>query len=231
DINLTPNEAFRVINEDETLFLRIVEQANGELAEIERIIKTQGEITDDLSLLRLCFIPNYAEQSITNGYDGEIAQKLESSRIQEINRLYQESKKLYFSGDILTAKSKLEEAYSLNPNIPKLNKLYGLLCFKIKDYGQAMRLFHEYLEFEPNDTEISYYLLLACKKAGVYEEAIAIGERLLEVNPNDIPILTNLSDLYRMTGNYLKAKELGERALNLDSENQNIRKILASLPR
>lgn len=229
DINLTPNESFRVINEDETLFLKIVEQANGELSEIERIIKTYGEITDDLSLLRLCFLPNYAEQSITNGYDEEISQKLGTSKIQEINRLYQESKKLYFAGDILKAKQKLEEAYLLNSNIPKLNKLYGLICFKTKDYQKSIQLFREYLEFEPNDFEISYYLFLSHKKMGMYEEAISYGEKLLEMNPNDIPTLTNLSHLYRIVGNHYRARELGERALHLDSQNESVKKILASL--
>lgn len=229
DLNLTPNEKFKIINEDETLFLRIVEEANGELLEIERLIRTKGEVTDDLSLLRLCFLPNYAERSITNGYDGEISQKIESSKTQEINRLYHESKKLYFAGDISQAKLKLEEAYILNPYIPKLNKLYGLICFKTKDYKKSTQLFRNYLNVEPNDLEISYYLLLSYKKIGMYEEAILLGEKLLEFHPDDIPILTNLSDLYRITGNHERAKELGEKALHLDSQNENARKILASL--
>jgi tetratricopeptide (TPR) repeat protein len=229
DLNLTPNENFKVINEDETLFLRVVEEASGEIPEIERVLKTKGELTDDLSLLRLCFVPNLTEQSITNGFDGELSQKLETSKIQEINRLYQESKKLYFAGDIATAKTKLEEAYKLNQNIPKLNKLYGLLCFKTKDYAKAAYLFLEYLGFEPNDQEIEYYLLLSHKKTGNYSRAIELGERLLARNPDDVAILTNLSDLYRIQGNLERARELADKVLSIDSENQNIKKILASL--
>lgn len=43
----------RIINADETLFLRVVEKTGGDLAQIQRELESIGEITDDLSLIRL----------------------------------------------------------------------------------------------------------------------------------------------------------------------------------
>lgn len=55
DINFTPHAPARTINEDETLFLQSVEKCDGQLAEIVNDIEAKGEITDDLSLVRIGF--------------------------------------------------------------------------------------------------------------------------------------------------------------------------------
>jgi hypothetical protein len=51
-INL-PESMQKVMNEDENLFLRIAEEADGSLDEIVKRISLYGEITDDLSLIRI----------------------------------------------------------------------------------------------------------------------------------------------------------------------------------
>lgn len=51
----SPGSKTKVINEDETLFLTIVEEADGDLEKIEQKILKNGEQTDDLSLLRIEF--------------------------------------------------------------------------------------------------------------------------------------------------------------------------------
>ncbi|MEM7180862.1 MAG: SpoIIE family protein phosphatase [Spirochaetota bacterium] len=48
----------RKINEDETLILRIVEQSQGEIQTILRLLEETGSITDDLSLVKLSFQTN-----------------------------------------------------------------------------------------------------------------------------------------------------------------------------
>ncbi|HNN77196.1 MAG TPA: SpoIIE family protein phosphatase, partial [Leptospiraceae bacterium] len=57
DINLTRDATNRQINEDETLFLRLIEQAEGNLDRIIELILKQGDITDDLSLIKIEFQP------------------------------------------------------------------------------------------------------------------------------------------------------------------------------
>ena len=53
DIFLGTKDGARVINEDESLFLKHVEAGGGELGGIVESIRAGGELTDDLSLLRV----------------------------------------------------------------------------------------------------------------------------------------------------------------------------------
>ncbi len=46
----------RVINEDETLFLRAVEKGDGDLDNIVEVLHEQGEFSDDLSLLKIKYL-------------------------------------------------------------------------------------------------------------------------------------------------------------------------------
>ncbi|MCP5481936.1 MAG: SpoIIE family protein phosphatase [Spirochaetales bacterium] len=55
DLDLTPESEDRVINEDHDLFRRLVEQGKGDLKRIVLLIKEFGELTDDLSLIRVGF--------------------------------------------------------------------------------------------------------------------------------------------------------------------------------
>ncbi|TGN20083.1 SpoIIE family protein phosphatase [Leptospira idonii] len=53
----TEGENKRIINEDETKFLRFVEKGEGNLAKIAEHIQGFGDLTDDLSLLRIEYSP------------------------------------------------------------------------------------------------------------------------------------------------------------------------------
>lgn len=53
DLNLRPGESVPEINQDYRLILRIIERARGNLRRIVKSIFSTGEITDDLSLLRI----------------------------------------------------------------------------------------------------------------------------------------------------------------------------------
>jgi hypothetical protein len=45
----------RIMNENELLFLEIVERAKGDLKEIAAQLEKEGSLTDDLTLLRLAY--------------------------------------------------------------------------------------------------------------------------------------------------------------------------------
>lgn len=53
DLNLTPGQKYATMNEDDTLFLNTVMQAHGSLEFIVKNIFRHGDITDDLSLMRI----------------------------------------------------------------------------------------------------------------------------------------------------------------------------------
>jgi hypothetical protein len=46
----TSEDGERIINEDETLFLRILEATNSDLSKVKAELNKKGELTDDLSI-------------------------------------------------------------------------------------------------------------------------------------------------------------------------------------
>ena len=63
----------RIINEDEKLFLKTVEEAEGDLEKIFSLTQNIGELTDDFSLLKIEFNDSYISKAQTNSSDLEKA--------------------------------------------------------------------------------------------------------------------------------------------------------------
>ncbi len=57
DLLLNANGTMKKVNEDETLFLRTVEEAHGDMSKIVERLRTIGEVMDDVSLLRIIYHP------------------------------------------------------------------------------------------------------------------------------------------------------------------------------
>ena len=235
DIDLTPGEPIRTINDDENLFLQIVEDAGSDVDKIVKIIKSKGDITDDLSFVKVSFQEDRVgmgpllETSLSDSTPITTSDNRNSDVIDKLNKLYQDSKKLYLSGEIVAAKEKMEEAYSLDRNVPKLNKLYGLLCFKTKDYEKTVRLLSDYLTKESGEDDLYYYLSVAYKKLEKYQDALSSALKGFELGPKNISNIVNISDLFRLQGDKEQAKKYAETALKQDSQNKNAKKILSLL--
>ncbi|HRG76813.1 MAG TPA: SpoIIE family protein phosphatase, partial [Leptospiraceae bacterium] len=235
DIDLTPNEPIRTINEDETAILGIVEEAKGDIHEIESMIKNRGAITDDLSFLRVEFQPIAVSENAQQDLIQPITAKIEEQEIEiredadlqiDVTEVYQQSKRLYQEGHINKALEVLMNAYSVEQNNQKLNKLLGLISFKGKDYATAIDVLSRYLQMDPDTEEMWYYLSLSQKKMGNYLASLDASRKVYELHPDNVNNLINLSDLYRLTGHFAEAREYSEKALSLDPNNQNAKKIL-----
>jgi len=235
DIDLTPGEPIRTINDDENLFLQIVEEGGADIDSMVKLIKSKGDITDDLSFVKVSFQEDRVgmgpliETSLSDSAPITTTDSRNSDVIDKLNKLYQDSKKLYLSGEILAAKEKMEEAYSLDRNVPKLNKLYGLLCFKTKDYEKTIKLLGDYLTRESGEDDLYYYLSVAHKKLGNIQEALSSALKGFDVGPKNVSNIVNISDLFRMQGDKEQAKKYAETALTQDSQNKNAKKILSLL--
>ena len=129
-------------------------------------------------------------------------------------------------GDIEKAIDILANAYAVEQNNQKLNKLLGLLSFKGKDYDTAIKVLSQYLSQDPDTDEIWYYLSIAQKKMGNYLSSLEAAKKVYELQPTNINNLVNLSDLHRLNGNYMEAKLFSEKVISLDSENKNAKKLL-----
>ena len=235
DIDLTPNDPVRTINEDETAILGIVEEAKGDIHEMESMIKNRGAITDDLSFMRVEFQPIGLSENIQQDLIQPITTKIEEQEIEiredadlqiDVTEVYQQSKRLYQEGQINKALEVLMNAYSVEQNNQKLNKLLGLISFKGKDYATAIDVLSRYLQMDPDTEEMWYYLSLSQKKMGNYLASLDASRKVYELHPDNVNNLINLSDLYRLTGHFAEAREYSEKALSLDPNNQNAKKIL-----
>ncbi|XDD50303.1 SpoIIE family protein phosphatase [Leptospira sp. WS92.C1] len=229
DLDLTPDLETRSINEDETLFLKTVEAGKGNIEVIEQLIYKHGEITDDLSLLRIEFGILKTDQESASSQKNQTAISSPNKELSDWSLSYSHARELYKDGNIKEAIDELKDLYSKTPNDSKVIKLLALLSFKDKDYIKAVEILGKYLDLDPELSEYWYYLSVANKKIGRLPEAISASEMVVSKQPDNANNLVNLSDLYRLQEEYSRAKEFAIRALDLDPQNENAKRILKKI--
>ncbi|ULH28631.1 SpoIIE family protein phosphatase [Leptospira weilii] len=231
DLDLTPDKDTRSINEDETLFLKIVEAGKGNIEQIEQLICKKGEIIDDLSLLRIEYgVPQLNSEKNCLKTDKTKSPSLNLNEgVSDWNASYSHARQLYRNGNVKEAIHELMDLYSKMPEDSKVIKLLGLLSFKDKDYVTAVEILGKYLELNSELSEYWYYFSIANKKLGRFSEAISASEKVAIKQPDNINNLVNLSDLYRLQREYVRAKEIAIKILNVDPQNENAKKILKEI--
>ncbi|MCB1168902.1 MAG: SpoIIE family protein phosphatase, partial [Leptospiraceae bacterium] len=235
DIDLSGGAEIRSINEDEYLILRTVEAADANLERIKAEVQKFGELTDDLSLLRVGF----RESSVTrssgslledperhiieiDAYDTELAES-------EFDQLFHQGRSLAREGNSDEALKLLKQAYDLKKDEPALNKILAVLTFKGKEYETAVDVLQKYLEHDPNIEDFWLYLSIAHKRTGNYDKALEAADKVFEINPNRVPNLIQLSDLHAKLGNHGRARIFAEKALELEPENRQAQQMMESL--
>ncbi|MCR9144134.1 MAG: SpoIIE family protein phosphatase [bacterium] len=224
DVNLTPGAETRTINEDEFVFLEIVNEVGPDLDKIEEKVRALGEITDDLSLLRMGY--REAVGAAGAGQQHHPETMIASGESGDIEALLDQGKQLYLEGKLKAAISVLNEAYQIDQAHMKLNKLLGLLSFKGQDYERAVEVLRKYLNEEPTSPEFWIYLSLAEKKRGNYDEAMKAAEYLQGIEPKNVKNLINLADLHRLTGKSAEAEKFAREAHDLDPEDRDVLRFL-----
>ncbi|HBS03597.1 MAG TPA: stage II sporulation protein E [Leptospiraceae bacterium] len=199
----TTEEGQRIINEDENLFLRIVEQAEGQLDGIRDILQSRGELTDDLSLIRLEYLED-APRTSDPGLPSSIKEHIDA-------------------GDYAQAYRELE---GIPWDYPSALQAGVWLTGKLKDYNTSAMLARRLVALDPTDSLALFRCSHALKRTGRLEDAIDYGERCRLRLPDHARNLTNLADCYRLKGNHDRAIQLANRALNLDHELEAARQIL-----
>ncbi len=219
---LIPNaENKRVINEDETLFLGVVENANGEIKQMEANIRQIGELIDDLSILRIGF----QEVGVPAQQPDPQLEREDSSDKITIQNFYKEGKELYKSGEIQKAIGVLLDAYTADPSNQRLNKLLGLMSFKEKDYPLAVKVLSHYLAYDPDTAELWHYLSIAEKRLGNLTQSLEAAIMVNKLQPMNVQNLVHLSDLNRLLGKKAEAIHFTKAAEEIDPENKNIQKL------
>ncbi|TGK02819.1 HAMP domain-containing protein [Leptospira langatensis] len=204
-------EGGRIINNDEQLFLRLIEEGSADLTKIYEAIKRTGGLTDDLSLVRISF----KEEGIPE----RIREK------EKIRQLMRNAKEKAKEKNITEALTLLEEADGLDNRLPEVKK--GILKFhiRLKDYPKVAHYAEEYLNIRPVDREVLFIASYAARRAKQFHKAQDFGERLLLREPTNVRNLINLSSVSISLRNYERAKYLILEAQRLEPDNSQVTKI------
>lgn len=159
----------RIINEDETLFLRLLEKSKGNLAALYNACKETGEITDDFSLVSLRYEP-----------EEETAQQRAGTRqkISEARRLLREK-------NYAAASALLLSAYEIAHDDVHLVRALAHLAIKSDRLADAASYLDKYCDACPADTQAIETLGTLYTRLGDYERALDVLNRLRIRNPQD----------------------------------------------
>jgi HAMP domain-containing protein len=213
DIRIYSTDA-KAINEDETLFLKIVEKCQGDLDRIYEEINQTGEITDDLSILRILYRPPVEQTS-----RHRIASLLESAR------------KSREAGDTAAMVKSYLSVLEIDP--AQRRALSELINYHLKreEYDMVLKYGEAYIEANPANVEILYLLSYAYRKKHQYNRAIDLGERVYLRDPGQLRNLLNLAYCYSRAGNIARAEYFIEKVFALDPHNQMARRIVEVMSR
>ncbi|MCW7460827.1 SpoIIE family protein phosphatase [Leptospira limi] len=234
DIDLTPDEDVRTINEDETMVLRFVEEADGDIYEVERLVKNSGDITDDISMLSVVFKSEKSPIHHTSPKDEIANQPIDDffdtpgddwDEALTTVGAFEEGKALYQNGEIERAITVMKKAFLADPYNQKLNKFLGLVSYKGKEYDIAAKVLTEFLKENEGSGEYWYYLAMSEKKLGNYERALKAAQEALKYDPENFQNLINLADVSRLLGNVDRALTYVTRAQSIDPTNKNVVKL------
>ncbi|MFB5649368.1 SpoIIE family protein phosphatase [Leptospira wolffii] len=209
DININSQGTWKM-NEDETLFLRIVEEAGGELEFISDKLHAVGAIADDLSLIRI----GYKEviQPDHPKYAGAVEKYNEA-------RIHIQRKELPIAIELL------ETAWSLAPNFKEAPRLLGQIHYDRKEYTKASRWLERYLSLDPDSQNIWFLASLCYKHMKDFKKAADAAEKVRQTQPHRLANLINLSDNYRLLNQFEDARSVLEKAKELDGDSALVGKL------
>ena len=181
----------RIINEDETLFLKAVSENDGRLEDILAQVTERGELTDDLSLIRVAYRHN--DQEPTRRFDTDVL------------RLAREAAE---QGNLEEAARLLEGAYENRPDDRGVAKNLVRLYVRLSRFEAAAPIARKYAVDYPWDTDFLQTGAIALHGAGDFERAIEMAERLRARQPGAIRNLQLLEQLHTEAGNTDRASSI-----------------------
>ncbi|HMW07979.1 MAG TPA: SpoIIE family protein phosphatase [Leptospiraceae bacterium] len=220
DVFLGVNEeGIRVINEEESWILDKVEKAQGDLKKIYSEITRNGEVTDDLSLVRV-------------EYDSHIADFVIDLDMEEVDDLMLEAKQYTSKKGNKMAIEILERAYKKSKAHIELNRKLINLYLHAGNFRKAAKTAEVFSEIHPEEYEYIYIASFCYKRAALFDKALETAERLKLRFPDMAKNLSNLAEINFYLKDYQRSLEMVRRALKQDPENIRalmIKKKLAKL--
>lgn len=206
----------RVINEDESVFLKHVETADARLQEIYELISATGEITDDLSLVRVQFNAPRETEAV--------------KETQTASALLRDAKRFVDGGDAVMAAQLLRRALEAPSAGPRALRAALNLAMQIKEYGLAVRIAEKSLKLRGDDTEVLYLVAFAERRLNHTEKALHYAEKIRMIDPNpNMMNLNLLADIYSSLNERDKANSVLDEILTIDPLNARARKLREGL--
>jgi len=207
-----------VMNEDEYEFLKRVQEADADLEKIEAGLKNFGEITDDLTLMKITYKP------IEN-------QEVFYKPNPETKNKYKLAKESIRKGQLDEALKVYEHILERENHNLEVQKVLIRLYLKKKQYKTAVILCKQYLQKRASDSKVMYLVSFGLKHLGEYEEAKEYGERYFLREPNDIKNLLNLAEIYLLSLNQTRAEYFLNEVEELEPDNETLHILKARLSR
>ncbi len=211
-IGIDEETGHRIINEDERKFLTNIELAHGNVEELINVIKDQGEITDDISILSIQMTdePEWRKKYNSENYLNEKQAGMDALKKR----------------DYESAIKHLELAVDIYPDDEALKDLYK--CYKeINNIEKELEIVKKIIWYHPGVENLDYVYLAGVlnKKLKNYYAALDYGENYRRYKPEHVNNLINLCDAYRIIGALERCRELVERAEKIEPDNKNIKKL------
>ena len=212
----SPESSVRVINEDESLFLKHVETADGRLNEMVELISAQGEITDDLSLVRIRYNAAKATAATKEKHTASV--------------LLRDAKQLVDSGQHHEATQLLRRAYHSASAGPRALRAALNLAMQMKEYGLAINIGEKLMRLQNNDFEVMYLLAFAERKLNHLEKALQYAENIRSLDANtNIMNLNLLAEIYVALEQRDKANSVLDEILVTDPFNARAKRLREEL--
>ncbi len=199
----------RVINEDDKQILAFVEESKGDLSNVRDQLAAWGDLTDDLSLLKVTYKGARPGKSPGKTY------------IQSLGK-----------ARALLKEKRLEDALALladgqrqNPDEPTQYHYLTRIYDGMGEHQNAAYSALRYIELAPGNTSFLYPASLCLRKAGRLSEAIDISERLRLREPEHVRNLVHLATLYLKVPKLKRAEQMVNLALEIEPANQKAREI------
>ena len=191
-------ESGRIINEDHTAILREVERCPDDLERLARNLESNGELTDDLSLLSISYSSSEAP----------------GLTFQNASIAVEEAKRQIEAGQTGEALDILQGEAKRMPESPDLQKLLYETYRSLNQPNNAADAAARFIEIKPGNLQMMYNSAIQYAKAGMLEEAISMAERIQSRKPDAQPVLKLLLRLYEKSGKKEQATVLNGDLMN-----------------
>ncbi|MCG9873664.1 MAG: SpoIIE family protein phosphatase [Leptospiraceae bacterium] len=191
-----------IMNEDEFLFIKTVEEAKAEVEDIIKLTKIKGKISDDFSLLRIEYKKPTSSDTVFDDTIFNLIDELQSKKISEPKYVIDKINSIVYEYRDQKILFKIRAESYIN----------------IQDYQEALTDYLHYSTLDPSDSLVLFEISKLYETIGDINNAANFGERVYLRLPNFLENIKHLITLNFKLGNDDKAKILSDKTLSLTKQ-------------